>query len=95
MKVYAPGGKVGAMRTARAPSPRVLAGLRIGVLENAKPNAALLLTRAAEGLAARTGARLAVVTGKGPRANAATAASGEVLDRLAEEVDLVLTGSAD
>ena len=95
MKVYAPVGQVGDQAVSPAPSPPVLAGLRIGVLENAKPNAALLLTRAAEGLAARTGASVTVVTGKGPRANAATAASGEVLDRLVEEVDLVLTGSAD
>lgn len=95
IRVHAPDGAVGAPGAARAPSPPVLAGLRVGVLANGKPNAELLLARAAEGLASRTGALVALVTGKGESANAATPASAAVLDRLAEEVDLVLTGSAD
>ena len=43
-------------RCTLAPSPPSLAGLRIAVLDNGKPNAALVMTRAAETLAARTGA---------------------------------------
>jgi hypothetical protein len=95
IKLYAPDGAVGASPVARAPSPAVLAGRRIGVLENAKPNARELLTRAAAGLASRTGASVVIVTGKGDDANAATPADDAVLDRLVEEVDLVVTGSAD
>ena len=70
-------------------------GVRIAVLDNGKPNARLLLTRAAEQLAARTGAAVTLVTDKGPGHNAATACSDQVLDRITKEVDLVLTGSAD
>jgi hypothetical protein len=73
----------------------VLNGLRIGVLDNLKPNARLLMVRAAEQLAARTGATVTLVTDKGPGANSATPCTDEVLDRLTKEVDLVLTGSAD
>ena len=95
MKIYAPDGAVGRASMARAPSPAVLTGLRIGVLDNAKPNARLVMTRAAEQLAARTGARLALVTDKGPGHNAATPCSDDVIERLTQEVDLVITGSAD
>ena len=73
----------------------VLSGGRIGVLDNGKPNARLLLTRAAEGLAERTGGHLATVAGKGVGANAATACTSQVLETLSKEVELVLTGSAD
>jgi hypothetical protein len=69
--------------------------LRIGVLDNGKPNARLLMTRAAEQLAVRTGASLTIVTDKGPGANAATPCTPAVLEHLSKEVDLVLTGSAD
>ena len=73
----------------------VLSGGRIGVLDNGKPNARLLLTRAAEGLAERTGGHLATVAGKGAGANAATACTSQILETLSKEVELVLTGSAD
>jgi hypothetical protein len=95
VKVHTPDGNIGAPSRARAPSPAVLTGLRIGVLDNGKPNARLLLARAAEVLAARTGATVTLVTDKGPGHNAATPCHDEVLDRITEEVDLVLTGSAD
>ena len=95
LRVYAPDGAVGKPPVHRATSPAVLTNLRIGVLDNAKPNARLLMVRAAEQIAARTGARVTLVTDKGHGANAATACTPEVLARLAEEVDLVLTGSAD
>jgi hypothetical protein len=78
-----------------APSVPVLAGLRIGVLDNEKPNARLLMVRVAEQLAARTGAIVELVTDKGPGANAATPCTGETMERIGKEVDLVLTGSAD
>lgn len=95
MKVYAPDGTIGKPPRTLAASRATLGGLRIGVLDNGKPNAGLLMIRAAEQIAARTGATVELVTTKGPGHNAATPCSDDVLDRLAKEVDLVLTGSAD
>jgi hypothetical protein len=95
MQIYAPDGSIGTPSSPRIPGPAVLAGLRVGVLDNAKPNARLVMVRAAEQLAARTGARVTLVTDKGAGHNAATPCSDEILARLAKEVDLVITGSAD
>jgi len=95
VRVYAPEGAVGPPRVQRAAALPVLAGARIGVLDNEKPNARLLMVRVAEQLAARTGAILELVTDKGPGANAATPCTGETMERIGKEVDLVLTGSAD
>jgi hypothetical protein len=100
MKIYAPTGAVGGWSTSPAPSIPVLAGRRIGVLDNGKPNARLLLERAASQLAARTGASVALVVGKSVAisddacVNAATPAGEATIARLVEEVDLVITGSA-
>ena len=93
--VYAPEGTVGAEPATLAPPRTGLSGLRLGVLDNGKPNAGLLLTHAAGQVAERTGAQLTVVTDKGPGANAATPCTEEVLARLTEQADVVLTGSAD
>jgi len=95
MQIYAPDGAIGPPPAGRLPGRTVLKGLRIGVLDNAKPNARLVMERAASQVAARTGAVLALVTDKGPGHNAATPCSDDVLDRLQKEVDLVITGSAD
>jgi hypothetical protein len=95
VQIYAPDGAIGRPVYTRAASPTVLAGLRIGVLDNAKPNARLLMERLGHQLGERTGASLRVVTDKGPGHNAATPARDDVLARLVEEVDLVITGSAD
>src|SRR4051812_6270718 len=81
-----------------APSPASLTGLRIGVLDNGKPNAAVVMTRAAETLAAGTGARVSLVTKKGPRglsANAAIPCAPDIFERLLAQADIVITGSAD
>ena len=95
MQIYAPDGSIGAPTSPRSPGRPVLASLRIGVLDNAKPNARLVMVRAASQLAERTGARVTMVTDKGPGHNAATPCSDDVIERLAKEVDLVITGSAD
>jgi hypothetical protein len=95
VQIYAPDGSIGPPTSPRTPGLAVLTGLRIGVLDNGKPNARLVMVRAAEQIAGRTGARVALVTDKGPNHNAATPCSDEILDRLAKEVDLVITGSAD
>jgi hypothetical protein len=73
--------------TKRRPS---LAGLRIGVLDNSKPNAGVLLGRVAEMLAARAdGATIRRWTKPGASHPAA------MIDEIAASVDVVLTGSAD
>jgi hypothetical protein len=95
MQVYAPDGEPGPAPATRTPGRAVLSGARVGVLDNGKPNAGLLLTRVGEQLAARTGAHLALVTEKGPGGNAATPCTPAVMERIVSECDIVLTGSAD
>ena len=92
MQIYAPDGVGGPARgIGLAPPAPVLAGRRIGILDNSKPNAGLLLaSRMAGRLAARTGASVSVVE----RKNGALPAPDDVLARLAE-AEVVLTGSAD
>jgi hypothetical protein len=70
---------------------RVLAGARIGVLDNMKPNSGLLMTYVAARLVERAGGSPPLVVSK----NAALPAPDEVMARLVKEADLVLTGSAD
>ena len=67
-----------------------LAGLRIGVLDNSKPNADVLLTRVAELLVERAGAGPVAVWRK-PGASRPAA----VIDEVVAASDVVLTGSAD
>ena len=90
MRIYSPEGPVGPPSAGLAPPAPVLAGKRIGILDNSKPNAGLLLRHLAEGLAARTGATVDIVE----RKNAALPAPDDLLARLAE-AEVVLTGSAD
>jgi hypothetical protein len=91
MKIYRPDGPIAQPPHALAPARRVLAGARIGVLDNLKPNAGLLMTTVAAQLAERAGTAAPIVLTK----NAARPAPDEVIDHLQREVDLVLTGSAD
>ena len=91
MKIHTPAGGIGPEPVALANSPTVLAGHRIGILDNSKPNAGVLLGRLAARLAERTGAEVIRVETK----NAALAAPDDAIERLTKEVDLVLTGSAD
>ena len=68
------------------------------MLDNGKPNAALVMTRAAETLAARTGATVTLVTKKGPQgrsANAAIPCAADIFERVVNEADIVITGAAD
>jgi len=96
--VYLPDSAPGPEMASLAPSPSSLAGLRIAVLDNGKPNADVVMTRAAESLAARTGADVSLVTKKGPQglsANAAIPCAPDIFDRLLAESDVVITGAAD
>jgi hypothetical protein len=67
-----------------------LAGLRIGVLDNSKPNADVLLGRVAERLAERVGAATIRRWQKPGASHPAL-----MLDEIAGAADVVLTGSAD
>ena len=91
MKIYSPQGRVGHPPATQAEALPSLAGKRIGILDNRKPNAGLLMGRIAERLAADHGAIVSIVESK----NAAISAPDEVLGKLTKEVELVLTGSAD
>jgi hypothetical protein len=91
IRLVSPEGRVHEPRAPRATAPADLAGMRIAILDNGKPNAARLMTEVARRVAARTDARLALVVAK---QTAATPAEPEILQQL-EAADLVLTGSAD
>jgi len=96
--IYLPDSEPGPEIVHLAPSPASLAGLRIAVLDNGKPNAALVMTRAAETLARQTGARVSLVTKKGPQgrsANAAIPCAPDIFERVLAQADVVITGSAD
>ena len=95
MKIYSPEGDLKDEVVQLCSTTPLFSGGKIGVRENGKPNADLLLTKIAEGLAGRIDAKFSMTTGKGERANAATACNPQVVGMLAEEVQLVLTGSAD
>ena len=92
LKIYSPEGLRGQQPLQLAPAPAALAGLRLAVLDNRKPNARLLLEQVAHGLAQRAGVCVAAVTAK---ANAAVACNPELLGQLREQADVILTGSAD
>jgi len=91
MLMYRPDGQVAQPARQLAPGRRSLAGARIGVLDNGKPNAGLLMLTVANQLAQRAGAPVPLHLVK----NAAKPCPEDVLDHLRSEVDVVLTGSAD
>jgi len=76
--------------TPLTPRPRDLRGKRIGILENSKPNADVLLGRVAELLVERAGAA-SVHTWRKPGASKPAADH----DAVAAGADVFLTGSAD
>jgi hypothetical protein len=76
--------------SALAPRPRDLRGKRVGVLDNSKPNADVLLGRVADLLVERAG--VAEVR-RWRKPGASTPAADH--DALAAGADVFLTGSAD
>ncbi len=68
-----------------------LAGSRVGVLENGKQHAELILTSIAQLLGPDHGVQLVTVVHK----SVAAAADPAVIDELVEKADWVLVGSAD
>lgn len=73
-----------------APRPGALAGRSLGILDNSKPNARVLLERLAELLASRAGTASVKIWSKPSSAQPA-----QCLDEIARSVQVVLTGSAD
>ncbi len=92
IRIHSPIGNVGSRSIDLAPAPDILAGLRLAVLDNGKPGAALLLGRAAELLAGR--ARIELV-GMHRKRTAATPCDDALLEEISKGTDLVLTGTAD
>jgi hypothetical protein len=90
--VYAPEGSLQKRQLSLTPLPEAGPQLRIGVLNNNKPNAGLLLTAAARELAARLGAPEPLYTEK---ERASMPAPAEVINELADEVNLAMVGTAD
>jgi hypothetical protein len=90
--IYSPEGQSVRQSHSLAPTPAPLAELRIAALDNGKPGADWLLRAFGEELAQRTGASFVGVQRKG---SAATPCEDALLERLAAEADLVVTGTAD
>lgn len=92
IEVLSPEGRVGTPAKELAPSPELLAGKRIAVLDNLKPHAGQIQGAIARLVAERTGA---VVSLEIAKVSAALPAEPEIVERLRAEADLVITGSAD
>ncbi len=85
-----------------APSPEATQNLRrsvgdlsgkvVGFIDNSKPNFNLLVDDIAELLTARYGVKTIVKRGK---RGASMPATAQVIDELADQCDLVVTGSGD
>jgi hypothetical protein len=90
MKLLSPLGTTPDTVKPLARRPPRLERLRIGVLDNSKPNADVLLARVAELLAARAaGVSIRSWTKPG------SSRPATMIDEIASSVDVVLTGSAD
>lgn len=92
MEILDPVGSSSAASRPPAPRPASLAGAVIGVLDNSKPNARVLLEGVARALAAKVGARDVRVWRK---PGASIGATTDVLDEIAAQCGAVLTASAD
>ena len=92
MEILDPVGSTSAVSRTLAPRPARLTGAVIGVLDNSKPNARVLLEGVARALAQKVGARDVKVWRKPGASIGATVA---VLDEIAAQCGAVLTASAD
>jgi len=92
IRIHSPEGAVGTEPVSRAPSPDVLARLRLVVLDNGKPGASEVMERAAKGLCQRAAAEFVGIRRK---RTAATPCEDGLLREIAAEADLVMTGTAD
>lgn len=92
MEILDPVGSSAAATRTGAPRPASLQGAVIGVLDNSKPNARVLLEGVARALAAKLGAAEVRVWRK---PGASIGATRAVLDEMAAHCGAVLTASAD
>ena len=92
MQIIDPAGSSAAAARTLAKRPSSLEGVTIALLDNSKPNAAVLLARVGELLAARSGARAVRAWGK---PGSSIGASTTVLEEIASEARVALTASAD
>jgi hypothetical protein len=92
MEILDPVGSTSAESRSLAARPASLQGAVIGVLDNSKPNARVLLEGVARALAAKLGARDVRVWRKPGSSVGATRA---VLDEIAAHCGAALTASAD
>ncbi|HEX6081811.1 MAG TPA: hypothetical protein VF197_19425 [Methylomirabilota bacterium] len=92
MEILDPVGSSTAPSRTLAPRPASLQGAVIGILDNSKPNARVLLEGVAGALAAKLGAA-GVRTWRKP--GASVGATRAVLDEMAAACGAVLTASAD
>ena len=92
MEILDPVGSSQAPSRALAPRPASLRGVVIGVLDNSKPNARVLLESVARGLAEKLGAR---EVKRWRKPGASIGATAPVLDEIAAHCGAVLTASAD
>ena len=89
---YRPDGTTLDSLPKRAPMVDAAAkAVRIGILDNRKANAGLLMREVSDRLAGRLGGTTHCYV----KSNASLAAPVPLLEEIAREVDLVLTGSAD
>ena len=89
---YCPDGTTLDSLPKRAPMVDAAAkAVRIGILDNRKANAGLLMREVSDRLAGRLGGTAQYYA----KSNASLAAPPPLLDQIAGEVDLVLTGSGD
>ena len=92
MEILDPVGSTTAASRTPAPRPGLLQGATIGILDNSKPNARVLLDGVARALAEKVGARDVRIWRKPGASIGATAA---VLDEMAAQCGAALTASAD
>ena len=92
MEILDPVGSTSATSRPLARRPASLAGAVIGVLDNSKPNARVLLEGVARALAQQVGARDVKIWRK---PGASIGATSAVLDEIADQSGAVLTASAD
>jgi hypothetical protein len=92
MDILDPVGSSAAATRKGAPRPASLQGAVIGILDNSKPNARVLLEGVARALAAKLGARDVRVWRK---PGASIGATSAVLDEMAAHCGAALTASAD
>ena len=92
MKVYSPEGQIGQVSIQAAAPLSTLAGQRVGVLDNGKPGAQLILEQVAKRLGERTQTEF---IGHFRKRTAATPCDEALIEQIAAEADFVLTGIAD